>query len=164
MSQEQAIRFMLYMKGDKVLKREYEAIVREYKNINITTEQMVSIIRERILPLAKDIGHEISPEELIQLFDMPDAGTLTDDELAKAVGGRGQFSRYYPHPTFRNGEWVQDKFEDVYSCEKAADDASFKYFYDAGPGNGCPSYQHVGIGLDVGMCIFCKHFRLSYGR
>ncbi|HCF70903.1 MAG TPA: hypothetical protein DER33_04835 [Syntrophomonas sp.] len=88
-----------------------------------------------MIPLARSTGFDF--QELLQ----PVKKQLTDEELDKAVGGRGQFAEF--------------------SCELALDDETFRMYYESFTRNNCPSFEHNGAELRIERVRFVSTLELN---
>lgn len=152
MSKEEVTRFLLFTEQFKELNGRYQGIVGKYEGKGLTDREYEKVISEEVIPLAESVGCHFSLAEFLETI-LSAGGQLTDDELDKAVGGRGEYTdvRHVPFT-------ISIK----YSCEMAPDDETFAtrfHGYD-----GCPDYSRRSIGpispnipLPGACCCMCRY-------
>lgn len=95
----------------------------------MTEEEMESVIREKILPLAASAGYWIDPVDMLDLFKKQKSVPLNDNMLDEISGGRGQFFvEEFITKGPQRGEIYRHGY--IYYCELASDDESFKAIFN----------------------------------
>lgn len=134
MSKEIAQRFFMTMEMDEKIKKAFNVIISKYEGKNLSADEMDMVVREAVIPLAKEYGFEFSPEDLAALYK--EAGEkLSDQELGAVAGGRGQYS----HTDIKFGPFGPEKITYFRACNSAPDDQTFNTYYDQ-DSNNCPDY------------------------
>lgn len=144
MSKENALRFMLLTEEDQALRDKCNGATDRCAGWVLTEEERERVIREEIMPAAKSVGCEFSLEEFLEA--LPGSRPLADDELDKAVGGRGQYTHTYRFPTSSHSI--------TYVCEKAPNDTAFLRAFNGG---GCPWFERYCDFEGFPRCSLCKH-------
>lgn len=149
MSKENALRFMIAKDKDKTIKNEMNVIMDTYERENLSEDEWDRVLKEEIMPLAQKHGFDFSLEDFKQL-QKPTEGKLSDEELDKVTGGRGEITL-----SFRN------KYRHIISyhayCDYAPDDQTFRMRYDQHPTD-CPNF--VPYGDYDRICMRCENCRL----
>lgn len=143
MSKELATRFLLLLEKDGELGEAFQAIKARHESEGLSGEKLEEAITKEIVLLARAQGYDVCAGDLSGLLAGFPGEPLTDEELGRAVGGRGEQGAYY--------------------CDFAPDDATFQARYLARTfDNGCPSYEYRGRGYNQPACICCKHLQCTW--
>jgi predicted ribosomally synthesized peptide with nif11-like leader len=123
MSKENAIRFMMLRDKDDALKAGWSNIMGKYEGKNVSKDEWDKVLKEEVIPFAKEHGYDFSPEDLKEL-EKPAEGRLSDEELGRVAGGFG--------------DWVIEGIR--FYCDRVPDDQTFFKRVTGGSNNGCPDF------------------------
>jgi hypothetical protein len=156
MSKENAIRFMMLIERDEEVKSKYDNIMGKLESKNLSHGDWDNVINEELIPFAKELGYEFSPEDMKEL-EKPADGTLSDEELERVVGGRAQFSCTDTYKNL-NGNTVTRTVHR--SCEIIRSDSVFKFEYFRHP-HDCVNIAWRGTDSSLSGCEGCVHYSSS---
>ncbi len=144
MSKDNAFRFMIIKNKDESIKSAYDAILSKYQGKNLSDNEWDDVLKEEIIPLAKEYGYDFTPEDLKELQKNAE-GKLSDEELSEVTGGG---RKYF---------WWESV--DTCYCEYAGhDDPAFLKHYSQEYAD-CPSYEWEHFSPNTHQCICYSHLR-----
>jgi hypothetical protein len=122
----------------------------KYERKKLSEDEWDYILKEEIMPLAKKNGFDFTQEDFEQLQN-PIEGKLSEEELDKVTGGRGEITL-----SFRN-KYHHNITYHAY-CDYVPDDQTFRMRYDQNPTD-CPNF--VPYGNYDRICMRCENCRLN---
>ncbi len=147
MSKDNFFRFIMLTDLDKDLKKKYEEIMDKCKFKTLTKGNWDKVIKEELIPLAKENGFEFSLEDMKEQ-EKPTYGEISDDDLEQVAGGRAEYTHTY---NFGKGD-IRKK----YSCEFASDESTFELIFNLN--SRCPNYsERVSAGVSCSSCNNLKY-------
>ena len=153
MSKENAIRFMMVKDKDEAIKNAFDAIMGKYQGKILSKNDQDKVLKEEIIPLAKQYGYEFTLEDFAELQT---EGKLSDEELGQITGGRGEYSDSHT----LNSPFGPIPVTTVFSCDYASDNETFRTRCKYGDTN-CPDFEYNGNGDRRKICYNCAHLHLS---
>ncbi|HEX2926372.1 MAG TPA: hypothetical protein VHP38_08985 [Ruminiclostridium sp.] len=152
MAKETALRFMMIVEKDKEIRIAFDSIMGKYEGKNLSKDEWDKVIQNEVIPFAKKYGYDFTPEDLAELQKTA-GGKMSDEELDRVVGGRGEFSQI-------DKGWIYTMILTTF-CDFMPDDQTFKTRYEEFPTD-CPDYVWDGTpGCSKRMCANCAHCQNS---
>lgn len=140
MSQENVLRFIELLDQNQEFKSKCVDVMKKYLGQTLSQAELDRVYQEEILPITREAGFEITPDEFKELQNSPQSGQLSDEELGNVLGGSEWtfFGRTVYLRCYKDGE-----------VKETLENKNYK----------CPKYErNPNVGIPGSACGTCKYF------